>query len=266
MSLGRAAIVAALLGSATARAASQEPMPRYSSAALACAVFEESVRTKLRGESGSAAVEDRAGRDGVVAMSAHDTTGGLAIEVWFDSLAVWRQTGQGRETPDTEGVIGGRYRGLLEVAGRYHSRKVPFVPDELADVSDLAGFVAEFFPRLPAVALAVGQRWSDTSGLAIRRMADLRGRATPIQRYQWTWNRRQADVTTVTDSLSVTVDQTIRETGEMAWSAQLGPLSWNRRLEITARIPPKGGVRQSVTSNLSQDINVARRLEVEPCH
>ena len=266
MRFGRAAAAAALLGWGPSRGVAQEPTFRYAASSLACAVFEESVRTRVRGESGSAVVEDRAGRDGVLSMVARDSAGTILIEAWFDSLAVWRVTSAGREAPETDGVVGGRYRGSLDPSGTYRARKTPFFPADIADVSDLAGFLEEFLPRLPGTGLDVGRTWADSIGLSIRRLPDLRGRTPAVRRLQWTSNRRQADTTEVTDSLAVTVDQMIRETGELTWSDRLGPLSWTRRLEITARIPPRGGVRRPMTSSLSQDVNVARRLELERCH
>lgn len=263
MIVGRAALVAALASMVPAGLVGQEPVWRYTAGQLECALFQETVRTKVRGESGRAVIEDRAGRDGILAVAGRDSAGLVAIEAWFDSLAVWRETSAGRETPDPEGVVGGRFRGALDPGGVYRGSKTPFVPNELADVADLANTLDEFFPRLPLGTLAVGRTWTDSTGLTIRRVADVRRGGT--RRLEWTWNRRQSDKSEVTDTLLVTVEQMIRETGSLIWSDRLGPLAWNRHLLITAKIPTTGGVRRSVTSTLTQDVTVARLVERERC-
>ncbi|MBM4187921.1 MAG: hypothetical protein FJ206_11505 [Gemmatimonadetes bacterium] len=263
MTLGRAAVLAALASFGPGQAASQEPQWRYLARHLECALFQETIRTKVRGESGGAIVEDRAGREAILAVTARDSSGDLAVEAWFDSLSVWRETSAGRETPDADGVLGGRYRGSLSPGGRYHGAKTPFIPADVADVADLSQTLSEFFPRLPGGRLTVGGTWRDSTGLEIRRPdADRRGGQS---RLEWTWNRRRSDRAEVTDTLAVTVEQMIRETGDLVWSDRLGPLTWNRRLVITAKIPTTGGVRRSITSTIQQEISVVRLVEREPC-
>ncbi len=267
---GRAALLAgwgAAIAATLGAGPDQSAGGRYRSAHLRCAGFAETVRTRIRGESGGATVADQAGRDGLLVVRARDSIDGLAIEAWYDSLAVWRATDTGRESPDVEGFLGGRYRGWLSLTGEYRGRAVPFVPEEVGDVADLSPVMKEFFPLLPPIDLAVGREWRDPTGLEIRRVADQRdvtGRET-IRRYQWNGVRRVADRTEVTDSLAVTVDQLIRERGELQWSMAMGPLSWTRHLVITARIPARGGVRQTVTSMIEQDVTVVRRFDLEGC-
>lgn len=255
------AVVAEALGGARIQGAA----PRYAEAQLACAGFIETVRTRIRGESGTAAVVDKAGRDGLLLVRARDSVGGLALEAWYDSLVVWRVTDTGRETPDAEGFLGGRYRGQLAATGAYRGRTVPFIPDEVADLADLSAVMEEFFPILPPVALAVGREWSDTTGRKVRRLADQRDGRETVRRFEWSDVRRSGKRADVADSLVVTVDQLIRERGEVRWSDAVGPLSWTRHLVINARIPATGGVRRAVTSTIDQDVTVVRRFDLEAC-
>lgn len=265
MSLGRAAVVVVVLGARpeSGGAKLQDPAWRYTAAQLGCGVFHEATRTHIRGESGRAAIEDRAGRDAVIGLAATAAAGGLAVEAWFDSLVVWRETSGGREEPDAEGLLGGRFRGTLSATGEYRRLKVPFVPDEVAQVADVSAFFDEFFPRLPGAPLGVGKTWSDSTGLTVRRLADGRG---GVRRLEWTWDRRTTNREEVDDTLAVTVVQLIKERGQLTWSDQVGPLSWTRQVVITARIPGTGGVRRPLTSTVTQDVAVSRRVESEPCH
>jgi len=229
----------------------------YRPASLACAVFQETVRTTIRGVSGSAEVADRAGRFGLLVLNGRDSSGAIVLEAWYDSLEVWRESGGAREVPATDGVVGGRFRGLLQLDGRYQALKTPFVPDELAEVADVAAVMDDFLPRL-APGLAPGQERSDPAGLVIRRLPD----AGTEQRYRWTFTRRRGDRYPATDSLAVTLDQLIRETGELTWSAERGPLGWTRQITVSARIPATGGVKRPIRSTVEQAVAVTRRLDL----
>ena len=230
----------------------------YRPSAFACAVFQESVKTSIRGLSGGAVVADRGGRVGLLVLNGRDSSGVVVLEAWYDSLEVWRETGAGREAPETDGVVGGRFRGVLQPAGAYRPAKVPFIPEDLAEVADLAAVMDDFLPRLPPAPLAPGQQWSDTTGYTIRRLPD----AAKAQHYRWTVTRRRGDQYAATDSLAVTLDQLIKESGELAWSAERGPVSWTRQINISARIPATGGVKRSVRSTIDQAVTVTRRSDL----
>ncbi|MSR03201.1 MAG: hypothetical protein EXR94_10775 [Gemmatimonadetes bacterium] len=230
----------------------------YRPSAFACAVFQESVATSIRGTNGSAEVADRAGRFGLLVLNGRDSSGVVVLEAWYDSLEVWRETAAGREAPETDGVVGGRFRGVLHAAGKYRPLKAPFIPDELADVADLAAVLDDFLPWLPPAPLAAGQQWSDTTGLTIRRLPD-RART---HHYRWTASRRRGDRYAASDSLSVTLDQVIKETGELEWSPEGGPLGWTRQINVSARIPATGGVKRPVRSTVDQTVTVTRRPDL----
>jgi hypothetical protein len=117
---------------------------RYTEARLGCATFRETVETEIRTTMGTSAREERAGRAGLLLIRAIAGDSGLDLLAWFDSLTVWREGPEGRSVPDTEGLLGGRWRGLLESRGRYTGRVVPFIPDEVAGVADLRGILEDF--------------------------------------------------------------------------------------------------------------------------
>lgn len=261
--VGSATMVAAAL--VALGAVRQGGVPAYRVEDLRCAGFQEAVRTRIRGEIGSAAVEDKAGRDGVLVVRATPGRGELALEVWYDSLKVWRVTSTGLEKPDTDGFVGGRYRGILTAVGSWRSVAVPFVPNDVAEVADLQGVMAEFFPLLAPVELKPGREWVDSTGWKVRRRDDQREGGQIVKRYEWTGTRRAGDTTSVGDSAVVSVDQIIRETGELRWSDRLGPLGWSRHVVVNARIPARGGVKRPVTTVVEQDITVTRLLDPAAC-
>ena len=243
--------------------AQERGAPRYLAAHLECAMFKESVRTVLRGESGTAAMRNAAGREGVLLVTVRDSAGALGLDAWYDSLTVWRGTDAGREIAGLERVLGGRYPGLLAPDGRYQALRLPFVPSEVADVADLAPVLEDFLPRLPGRELAVGAQWTD-SGFTIRRDRDHRAGGEARHRYAWTVTSRHGDRYPAADTLEVTVDQVVREEGQLLWSPTFGPLTWSRSIFVTARIPATGGVRRSLRSTIEQRIDVVRLFEPPP--
>lgn len=236
---------------------------RYRAGQLACAVFAETIQTAVQGQSGTATVGDKLRRTGTVVVRARASGDSLLVEAWYDSLAVLRQTAAGRETAETDGFVGGRYRGVLLPDGRFETQKAPFVPDDLAGQVDLASALDEFFPRLPTTELTVGRDWTDGNGFTIHRDRDSRDRAGPVAHYTWTDTRRAGQTLDAGDSLAVRLDQAIKERGDLAWSDRFGPLSWTRHLVINARIPATGGVKRIVRSTVEQDITVIRRFDLD---
>src|SRR5688500_16556367 len=106
-----------VLGAATLPAQAspaQEPLElRYAASHLHCARYLEASRSDIQTESGLGAVEATTERDGIWSFHARDTAGGVAIEAWYDSLTLRRRSAGQEVGADTDGLIGGRYRGLL---------------------------------------------------------------------------------------------------------------------------------------------------------
>ena len=207
---------------------------RYTEARLACATYREAVATTIRTSVGSTIREERAGREGLLRVRTRAGDSGLVVLAWFDSLSVWREGPEGRSIPDTEGLLGGRWRGRLDPRGRYVSEAVPFIPDEVAGIADLRGIMEDFFPELPDSSLGDGGSWR--------------------------WSRRSTgDSTTVLeDSLAIPVHRESAETGNLVWKAGSGPIRWEREIIVTAKISPGGPFPRGVVSVVQQVVRVER--------
>ncbi|HEX7024045.1 MAG TPA: hypothetical protein VF187_04420, partial [Gemmatimonadales bacterium] len=133
-----------------------------------------------------------------------------------------------------EGLLGGRWRGLLAPTGRYARSAVPFIPDEVAEIADLRGLLDDFLPVLPDSALPDGSEYH--------------------------WSRRSAGDSTATlqDTLAVPVHRESEETGSLSWDALRGPVGWERTIRLTARIPPGGAFRRGMVTVVTQRVRVER--------
>ena len=108
-----------------------------------------------------------------MASSGAAGAGGSGLEAWYDSLASDAREPRRNLTPDTDGLLGGRYRGTLTAPAATRRQARPFVPDEVAEVAELGGALEDLLPAAAAGgAPAVGRRWTDSAGLELRRLAD----------------------------------------------------------------------------------------------
>jgi hypothetical protein len=214
--------------------AAQGGPARYTEARIGCATFRETVETEIRTAVGSSAREERAGRAGLLRLQASAGDSGLEVIAWFDSLSVWREGPEGRSLPDTEGLLGGRWRGLLDARGRYTARAVPFIPDEVAGVADLRGILEDLFPLLPDSTLGEGATW------------------------RWSTRTSGDSTTIVEDSLAIPVHRESTEAGSLVWSWGLGPVRWEREITVTAKIPPGRPFPRGVVSVVRQVVRVER--------
>lgn len=239
--------------------AAQGPPPRYTATLLDGAAFDERVRLTIRTQTGGATRLETVGREARWRVRAADSAGAITIEAWYDSLLVWRDGPEGRLLPDTDGLVGGRYRGTITPAGRVTLRDRPFVPDELKEVSDLGEALVTFLPLLPEATLAVGASAADGRGWRIQRRADSTGSDGPLRRFRWT----RASVDTVrqveSDSLAYVVRSSVREEGHLVWHPALGPLAWHREVLTEVEIPADGAVRRGVRSRVEERLQGWRR-------
>jgi len=199
------------------------------------AAFQESAATTIRTQVGASTRVHTVGREGRWQFRASADESGVRLESWYDALRLWRDADGAREEPDTDGLVGGRYRGVLSPDGRYTPSARPFVPDEVARVTDLADAMVLFLPPLPPVALAEAGRW-DGDGLRIVRRPDSLAAGEVLQRLRWV--RQLADTAreAAGDSASYQVRTVLHETGDLAWH----PASRSRIEERTVvrRLPP----------------------------
>src|ERR1700741_962526 len=166
---------------------------RYAAAQLECARFRESSRSEGTTYVAGHTRRGTVGLDGEWRFRAAPASGdSVHLEGWLDTLALWRRAEQDSLEPDTDGIIGGRYRGLLSPGGRYRRETAPVVPDPLLEVANLARALDDLFPRLPPRLPAVGATWSDGAGLEIRRLSDSSG-SEPIYRFRLTLRRDVAE-------------------------------------------------------------------------
>jgi hypothetical protein len=206
---------------------------------------------------GRASGEGTAERTAVWQLRARDSAGAVAVEGWYDSLAIRRHTPAGDLVPDTDGLIGGRYRGRLDPAGHYEPSARPFVPDEVAEVADLSSALDDLLPPLPPLPLAPGKTWQ-APGIAITRLADSVSRGRALLRYAVAVRHRSSEATPRGDTVPVALTQTMSEQGTFVWDHALGPVARRREIEVETSIPAGGRIRAPVRSRVVQHITLTR--------
>lgn len=241
----------------------QDPTPRYTAAMLEGAAFDLRVRAVIRTQTGGPPRTETIYREGRLEVRASAEQDTLRLEAWFDSLAVHRDGPEGRLSPATDGLLGGRFGGTLTPDGRYMALVRPFIPDELAEVTDLAGAVTELFPRVPLTSLAVGGRW-DHGPLRIVRRADSSAQGGALQRYRWSVVRSDTTIAFLADSLRYETRTAHREEGDLVWHPVAGPLVWHRVTTIEIEIPATGPVRRPSRTHFAEDAWAWRRITIPP--
>ena len=235
--------------------------PAYRPAMLDGARFSQTIRSQIRIEAANRVTQERSGREGTIAMRATPGDSGIELESWFDTLNLWRESGEERYAPETDGIIGGRYRGRLSADGRYQWLDQPFIPDPLAELAELGSALDDLLPPLPATELKVGGSVTAADGWRIERQSDSAAGGRTLRRYLITAERRRAEVGAPIDSLPVEANTFEQETGTMVWDPDRGPLSWRRQLTLTAALPAKGAIRKPVRTQIEQSVVLERLPE-----
>ena len=213
---------------------------------LAGATFVERVHSDVTSQSGTAELHRTILRLATYSTATRTDT----LVVTADSLQLDESVDNRHRPVDVDAVIGGRWKLVADGPRKTTVVDAPFVPSEVADVSDLGSAMDDFFPVAPP-ALAPGAQTTDSSQRAWRRLAD----SASAQRYHWS-QRRHADSTSIgTDSVVVHAMVDTDEEGDLAWSAARGPLAWTRRIQtmVTSRFAGR-----TVRANVDQRIVVAR--------
>jgi hypothetical protein len=237
---------------------------QYSAAQLHCARFLETSHSDIRTESGAGAVDATMERRGTWSFRARDTAGGVALEAWYDSLALRRRSAGQDLIADTDGLIGGRYRGFLTPGGAYREEARPFVPNEVAEVADLSTAAGDLLPRLPPRALASGESWTD-SAFTITRLPDTSVAGQPLVHFRLQSRVESREAVPRGDTLPIPVRQRIEEEGDVYWSPASGLVRRARAITIDATVPSGGRVRQSVRSRVEQRVELTRLSPRRPC-
>ena len=228
--------------------------PKYTAEFLNCSAYLEEVRTTVEARRGMQGWQEKGFRRGLLQVRAAPHQDGLAFESWYDSLSVDYTRSDGKVTPDTDGLIGGRWTGTMRPHGETSMSARPFMPPELAQVSDLSDEMVDFFPPLATVALAPGTKWSDSLGLEVERLRDSTAGVERLLRLRWRITSRGGAAPAVVDT-SVRLRQEIEDEGVVAWSTSRGPLAWRREIQVSTRVgasrrggtPSEGRITQLVT-------------------
>jgi hypothetical protein len=260
--VGRAVLPLALclIANPNLQTQTQAIAARYSVEQLNCARFVESSESKIQTEASGRAREQTVGRRGLWQFRAAPLKNEIRLEAWLDSLSLWRRSRETTVRPDTDGLVGGRYRGVLNRAGGYISRARPFVPDEIGEVAAMGMVLDDFFPPLPSRPLEPGQVWKDSRGITIRRLPDSALSGVPLYRFEVGIRRETGEAPTTADTVSLKVQQTSTEQGTFVWHPTLGLLQRERRIVIETTVPASRSVRQAVRSKVEQRISVLRDL------
>jgi hypothetical protein len=253
-------LVACGLAAGTTPAHSQDPDLRYRAEQLNCGRFLESAESKILTQSSGRGREQTVGRTAVWQFRAAPAGGGVALEGWLDSLSLWRRSAETTIRPDTDGLIGGRYRGVLSPVGAYTSKVRPFVPDEVAEVSTMGTALDDFFPPLPPGRLKPGQSWSDSLGLTIRRLPDSALSGVLLYRFALDSQGKTTSAEAHGDTVPLEVRQNSQEHGSFVWHPTLGLVRRERRIVVETTVPPGKSVRQAVRLKVQQQILVERDL------
>lgn len=252
------ALASAGLLSGTSAAAQAPAEFRYTPDQLSCVSLRERSRAVLEAETGLRRRRESLARDGLWRLRGSPLPAGIAIEAWYDSLAVSRTSPEGVLEPDTDGLLGGRYRGTLSPAGRYTAASRPFVPDEVAEVSDLGAAMDDLLPPLPSSALAVGTAWRDGSGLQLTRLPDSLAGGRPVHRLALHSRSEVSRATVRGDTTAIAARQVTVEEGQVDWDGAAGLLRRTRHIVVETSVPAGGPLRAPLRSRLEQDAVLER--------
>ena len=238
---------------------------QYAADQLHCARFHEAVRSEVETQSAGRIRRAIAEREGSWSFRARDTAGGIALEGWYDSLTLRHGTPDTLAAPDTDGIIGGRYRGLLDPTGRYRRLAAPFVPDAIAEATDAAAALDDLFPHLPAARLEPGARSSDAAGLEAERLADSSAGGATLRRYAVRRRGVATEAVPRGDTVPVPLRQTTTDEARIAWDERLGLVRAERETVVEATIPAGGRIRAAVRSRVVQHATLTRLPSAPEC-
>lgn len=240
-------------------AGSHDPEPpRYRPLLLDCARYRVVIQAEIVIQAGRQRNREHTGREGLMVLRAVAADSLIRLEGWFDSLSLWREGSGERLTPDTDGLIGGRYHGTLTATGEYSASDVPFIPDEIAEIADLSNALGDLLPRLPPIPLRQGGSWRDDLGTVISRTADGTIGGRPVERYRLVRRSERTESRLLPDSSEVSANRTESETGVFSWSSELGVVRWERDLSDLVAVPAGGLVKQPFKTGIEQKVTVVR--------
>jgi hypothetical protein len=250
--------VAALALSGNTLTAQADAFIRYQADALACVSLHQSVLSDLETVHGEDRRAETTGWEGdFVLRTVPDTGGVVSVTAWFERLQVWRDIPEGRLEPATDGMLGGRYRGILTPDGRYHTISTPFVPDVISAIAAMATALDELFPPLPTAPLVPGSTMTDERGWGFDRLSDTLMAAGSAWRLRL-FRNDTTEVSVDWGGGQVSEGESIEEErSRMVWQTGVGPLSWIRRITTVVTFATTALSDQPVRTELRQE----RRLD-----
>ena len=244
---------------------SQEWAVSYTAKQLHCARFLETVASEILTEAGGRTRRQTADRRGVWQFRAAPSNDDVALEGWLDSLVLSRRSPETTISPDTDGLLGGRYRGTLSRTGAYTAQVRPFVPDEVAEVAGMENAIEDLFPPLPGRVLQPGESWSDSTGVTLKRLPDSALSGVPLYRFELDVRTEALNAPSGADTLPLELQQKTREHGQFVWHPLLGLVRRERSIVVETTVPPSRTVRQAVRSKVEQWITLVRDLGPVGC-
>ncbi len=237
---------------------SQPGAPRYAPLLLDCARYRVQVESEIVVQSGRERTREHSSRDGIMVLKASPAGSLVKLEAWFDTLSLWRDGSGQRLVPDTDGLIGGRYKGDLTALGGFTTTDIPFIPDEVAEISDLSNALADLLPPLADTTLRPGQSWKDDFGTVISRTTDGMIGGRPVERYRLIRKATREERRMLPDSTEVKANRVENESGIYSWSPELGLVRWERDVSDLVTVPAGGLVKQPFKTGIDQKVTVLR--------
>jgi len=246
-------------------APAQQSLLRYTAQQLDCARFLEISESRIVTQTGGRTRRQTSVRRGTWQFRGTPSDSGVVLEGWLDSLTITRRSEEAAINPDTDGLLGGRYRGTLSPRGDYTPRAHPFVPDEVAEVAGMATALDDFFPRLAGRVLGVGDVWTDSAGLTITRLPDSALSGVPLHRFEIDRREEAQAAPPVADTVPLELEQKSVERGQFVWHPFLGLVRRSRTIVVETTVPASRTVRQTVRSKVEQRITLTRNLGPSSC-
>jgi hypothetical protein len=245
-------------------AAQQSPAPsiRYTAAQLDCASFIEHSRSRLDAETGGRRRRETLVRSGLLRFRARASGDSVALEAWYDSLALSRESPEVTLRPDTDGLIGGRFRGALSPDGRYSETTRPYIPEDVAEVADVGRALGDLLPPLPPRWLAVGEQWTDGVGLELRRIADSSAQGRPVRRLLLRSRTRSDTAAIRGDTVQLPATELTTEDGQVDWDPERGLLRRTRHIVTETSVPAGGPLKLPLRSRMEQQAELVRGARV----
>ncbi len=205
--------------------------------------YTESVRATVTTRSGGAVRERRVVRDASYRAVARGDT----VTMFADSISLSEIEGGVTRVVDVDAVIGGRW---VMVGRRVIER--PFVPQDVAETSDLAIAMDDFLPPVPPpLSVNRGLIAGRTHHAEWRRLAD----SSALARFRWTIDATRDTTILVADSVPLSSVEDRTESGNGTWNDNGRPIAWHR--EISSRV--SSTVRgRTVHAEVKQLITVQR--------